>query len=208
MADNYLERRMEEYRSGKLTRQGVRRVSAFSLPKDKILVDFPQRTVIVAGNPDVVSEAVVRSFIAAGCKTAFCCEDMRNGQMLAQTTGARFYRLGLTSDHGLMDIMEDVTAHWNAPDTLVAIGSEAMAMLEPDIEAVTAISCSDNGRFIVVTDRSMPPVNFSSAETITGKCYGIRLSDFDPRSASLASSLCISFCQPCGRFLSGTTVEV
>lgn len=206
MADNYLERRMEEYRSGKLTRQGSRRVAGFSAPKDKILVDFPQRTVIVAGNPDVVSEVVVRSFIAAGCNTAFCCGDMRKGQLLAQATGARFYRLESTSDHGLTDIVGDVTAHWNAPDTLVVIGDKVKAVLEslPETDGLTDVLDSDNGRLIVITDMPISSVDIYGA----GKCYGIKLSDFDPRSASLASSLCICFCQPCGRFLSGSTVEV
>ena len=47
MADNYLERKMEEYRSGKLSARVKSGVSR-SLPKGKIAVDFPPRTVILA----------------------------------------------------------------------------------------------------------------------------------------------------------------
>ncbi len=77
MADNYLEKKMEEYRTG--ARRMMRRAGK-------------SRAVFIA---DVFSEkgmAALKECQASGdCHIAFTATDYQKGSRLAQATGARFY---------------------------------------------------------------------------------------------------------------------
>ena len=125
MADNYLERKMEEYRSGKLSARVKTGVSR-SLPKGKIAVDFPPRTVILAA-PAIgpVCRAVVKSFIDAGCRVALVSACHKEATELARSFGARFYPVAgfsPASINSVLDsVVEDVTSHWNIPDTFISV---------------------------------------------------------------------------------------
>lgn len=61
MADNYIERKMEELRQGKL---GVRPASP---RRGVIQVAFPPRRVVVLGSVGVWADAIVTAFRTAGC---------------------------------------------------------------------------------------------------------------------------------------------
>ena len=129
MADNYLERKMEEYRSGKLSARVKSGVSR-SLPKGKIAVDFPPRTVILAAAAiGPVCRAVVKSFIDAGCRVALVSASHKEATELARSFGARFYPVAGFSPASIDSVVEDVTSHWNIPDTFISVsdGKDAEA---------------------------------------------------------------------------------
>lgn len=91
MADNYLEKKMEEYRTG--AKRMMRR-------------DKRSRAVFIA---DVFSEkgmAALKECQASGdCYIAFTATDYQKGSRLAQATGARFYCITprLTIDNAIAD---------------------------------------------------------------------------------------------------------
>ena len=230
MADNYLERKMEEYRSGNLGRRTVRSGSASTLPKGKIVVDFPQRIVIVVGDCDAISRCVVSRFISAGCKTAFCSVDRKGGAALSQSFGARFYPLRVVDRESLAEVVEDVRLHWGQPDTLI---------VNPDVSRIELAEILDEniiagfnaaeGRLRIIeivhkqsivsvetaeivesdkSDRSdssdkSDMVDCSEAEPVCGCWNRIVVGEEDERNGELVGSLCVFLCEPCGRYITG-----
>lgn len=90
MADNYLERRMEEHQR----RQGAtpaRRSGRPALRRGETIVRYPSVRLIVAGGCSAEGEAIVRLMRALGCRVAFTDADSCAGQRLAQGAGAQFH---------------------------------------------------------------------------------------------------------------------
>ena len=110
MADNYLEKRMADYRSGKL---GVPLRKNSATP-DKGLLAFkmPELTVIVVGAADdAVSDMIVR-LVNSGCHVAIVDTDRTVGAMTAQRTGALFYPVSGFSDGSLAAAINFIEDRW------------------------------------------------------------------------------------------------
>lgn len=211
MADNYLERKMEEYRSGKLSARVKSGVSR-SLPKGKIAVDFPPRTVILAAAAiGPVCRAVVKSFIDAGCRVALVSSCHKEATELARSFGARFYPVAGFSPASIDSVVEDVTSHWCIPDTFISVSDGGNA------EANNAFLTKDYSRF-EQTPGTLRIINIMAGEGgdalgmslngVPGCSYALLVPDAGDGHASETAALCLYLCQPCGRFFSGLTVSV
>ncbi len=215
MADNYLERKMEEYRSGKLSARVKSGVSR-SLPKGKIAVDFPPRTIILAAAAiGPVCRAVVKSFIDAGCRVALVSARHKEATELARSFGARFYPVAGFSpaslDSVLDSVVEDVTSHWNIPDTFISVSDGK------DAEANNVFLTMDYRGF-EQTPGTLRIINIMAGEGCDapgislngapGCSYALLVPDAGDGYASETAALCLYLCQPCGRFFSGLTVSV
>lgn len=134
MADNYLENRMEEYRSGRLASKS-RTTAAMRSPKrpDTLTLHYPPMTVVViaAELTPVISETI-RAFTGVGCRVAFTVTDSKEGNTLAQQSGARFYPSTFTHDA----IIADLTARWSAePDLTVTFTDTTCCVAHRTINA-------------------------------------------------------------------------
>lgn len=89
MADNYLERKMEEYRSGKGVTYRHRTTPTGARP-GTLNVKFPSRRVLVTGGARGIGRTIVKAFCDAGCRVAFCDIDSKAGAATAQATGRSF----------------------------------------------------------------------------------------------------------------------
>lgn len=96
MADNYLERRMEDYRAGCPTPGAHVRPVAKDTPQRVPLRLTPCMVFIDDCGYAPLIDAVVRAYREAGCKVAFTMADRRAGNALAQSCGAQFYPAGTT----------------------------------------------------------------------------------------------------------------
>lgn len=147
MADNYIERRMEDYRSGRL-KQSKRVVAGriSEIPhRDALTLRFPLMTVIILTKTvDAVVEASVRAFSQVGLKVAFACEDERAGNRLAQSSGARYYPASFTS----LEIADDAERRWG---------------MTPEV-AIVFDNCKASGREarVVEVERCLPDVSRSA----------------------------------------------
>lgn len=85
MADNYLERKMEEHRMSPPYRRSS------SLPsKGKILFNFPPKRILVCGSDSALSKALIKAFAESGCRVALystCSNDDASGARFIQSTG-------------------------------------------------------------------------------------------------------------------------
>lgn len=118
MADNYLEKKMEEHlKGGSQHRQ--KRLSPSGNRPGKLTVDFPPRRVYVTGGAAGIGAAIVKAFCDAGCKVAFCDKDAKSGAASAQKYGAQFHPLDVTDSAALEASIRRVQERWGAIDVMV-----------------------------------------------------------------------------------------
>lgn len=118
MADNYLEKKMEEHRqrSGAAL-QPHRHVAASSRP-GTVSLKLAALRILVSEVSDDTTAAIVGRLREAGCKVAFGCRDNRCGAELAQKTGSRFYPSNFVGN-----IAEDLCKVWDGVDMMVIAGT-------------------------------------------------------------------------------------
>lgn len=120
MADNYLEKRMEELRSGRLSHSASSRSAAQGPRAGYLNVKYPPRRVLVTGGASGIGLATVRSFLRAGCKVAVIDSDEEQGRRLAREEGVRFYHLDLADSEALSRAMQNIFAAWHDLDIIVS----------------------------------------------------------------------------------------
>ena len=119
MADNYLEKRMEEYRAGRLAPRTrvVARGGVVRREKGEFVVEFPQMRVIVLGGSVGLAEAVANAFRTVDCQVALCHVDSRSLTPFAQRHGVRYYPFDPAVKWER--VIDDVTARWGGVDVVV-----------------------------------------------------------------------------------------
>lgn len=93
MADNYLERRMDEYRR---SRQGAatRRAAMHTAPNlrtGQVIIDYPPERVLVTDIDNPIARAVTEALRRFNCRVAITCTDRTLGNRIAQTLGAQYH---------------------------------------------------------------------------------------------------------------------
>ena len=109
MADNYLERRMEELRSGKLAVKG-------GIPGIK---SGSKRIVVAGGTTDKAREAVL-SYRKQGCRVAVFDSDEIAGKKMAYEHGIRFHHVNLDDTDSVSREMDSLLRTWRNVDVIVA----------------------------------------------------------------------------------------
>lgn len=122
MADNYLEQRMEDLRSGKLRASlSPASTASTSNPRRKgyLQVPFPPRRVLVTGGANGIGLAITRSFLNVGCKVAIFDCDKSQGEALARNEGVRFYEVDLTDAEKVESAFLNLLQSWRDVDIIV-----------------------------------------------------------------------------------------
>lgn len=118
MADNYLERKMEDYQKGKGSSTKRRQPSAAAKP-GVLSVKFPPRRVFVTGGASGIGRAIVEAFRKADCRVAFCDIDLKAGAATAQATGAQFHPVDVRNVEALEACMARLLESWGDIDVIV-----------------------------------------------------------------------------------------
>ncbi len=108
MADNYLERKMEDYRRGVAPRQHGS--AAHGLNPWRVLVTF-------GGNE--TGRQLVTRLCGAGCKVAFCDTELRRGRALSQSTGSQFHPVNICDAEALERAARYASEHWSGLDAII-----------------------------------------------------------------------------------------
>jgi NAD(P)-dependent dehydrogenase (short-subunit alcohol dehydrogenase family) len=164
MADNYLEKKMEEHRSGKANRPAVRRTPTGAKP-GTINVKFPVRRVFVTGGARGIGRAIVAAFCNAGCRVAFCDIDHKAGTATAQATGSQFHPVDVTDAVALDACVQRVIDAWGDIDVLinnVGVGNFG-ALTETSIQDFDTVIAT-NLRPVFITSRRLAIHRQSLAE--------------------------------------------
>lgn len=124
MADNYLEKKMEEHRLAAASRP-TRRVVSSAAPKPGFLeLKFKPLRVLVTDATTPAAEAVVRRLTGVGCRVAFTSTDLRQGRELSQATGSRFYPVKAAGLH-VGPVVDNLCEVWGGVDAMVLTGVHA-----------------------------------------------------------------------------------
>ena len=146
MADNYLENRMEAYRSGRLATHN-RTSASMRAPRrsNQLTITYPPMTVlIVADESGGLVADTLSAFTSTGCRVAFTSPDIKVSTSLAQRTGARYYPAGMTFD----SIMNDIMGHWGVPDVILLFDpdSDSIGKLSESVRMINARRICENNR--------------------------------------------------------------
>ena len=203
MADNYLERRMEDLRSGKLRNESPSR--PYTTPqKGYVRFPMPPRRVLVIGGCAEPYLSVVRIFLKSGCKVAVLDSDKATGERMAASEGIRFIAGDSISEANLKDAFQNSVAAWRDIDIIVTPQHSAqhLADLWMNHKDRFPIPSDYGGRLIVISKEEN-----THADSFPTEKYGITVNHIsvtpkgsDEAVASLALFLslpvsgCISGC--------------
>lgn len=137
MADNYLEKRMDDYRNGRLSpaRRNAK-LTPGGTPAGKVSFQLEVSRVFVAMQNRQLCEAVSRSYAEAGCKVAFCGSDRTGGTEMAQRFGLMFCPVeGLCADKANR-MLELVAERWRVVDMIIT--------------DIPGIDCPPEAKFLIV----------------------------------------------------------
>ncbi|MDE6338799.1 MAG: SDR family oxidoreductase [Muribaculaceae bacterium] len=118
MADNYLERRMEDLRNGRLRPSS--NFTSTGSRKGSLHIPFPSRRVLVTGGVNGIGLAIARAFLKAGCKVAVFDCDEEKGRKLSTNEGIRFYNINLADVNATERAMDDLLKAWRDLDIVVS----------------------------------------------------------------------------------------
>lgn len=117
MADNYLEKRMEQHRNGGDVPSRRMRLTPKGDKPGCLTVKYEPLRVLVACCEDAYGEAIVRRLSSVGCKVAFVASDNKAGRELSQSTSSRFYP---AQNFDYKAAMADATKAWGGIDMLIS----------------------------------------------------------------------------------------
>ncbi|MDE6521626.1 MAG: hypothetical protein K2L17_02315 [Muribaculaceae bacterium] len=107
MADNYLERRMEELRSGRLAIKAIPGIK----PK--------ARRILVAGGCHGIAREKALEYRKSGCRVAVFDSDEVAGKQMAHDHGIRFHRVEIEDESAVCKEMLSLLSAWRGVDTIV-----------------------------------------------------------------------------------------
>lgn len=173
MADNYLEKKMEEHRRAAVAKSATRRIAPTGERAGTISFKIDPLRVLVTDGMSGHSAAVISRLREAGCKVAFAGTDDKGGRALAQKSGARFYPASFAGN-----IAADLEKTWGGLDAVVVTDGKM-----PDGVKVGGL------RRVVVIGNSpeLPEIESSDGLTVNGV-------NICGRSASDVAHLCVVLC--------------
>lgn len=120
MADNYLEKKMEEHRLAATTKSYSKRTTPSGDRPGTLSVKFAPLRVLVTDGATAEGEAIVKRLGAAGCRVAFISSDVKQGRALSQISGSRFYPMSAAES-----VCEDIESKWGGIDAIILTGEDA-----------------------------------------------------------------------------------
>lgn len=118
MADNYLEKKMEEHLKGQKPTYRHKTTPSGNKPGN-ISFKFPPCRVFVTGGASGIGASIVSAYREAGCRVAFCDADSKKGAATAQRTGAQFHPVDVTDADALEACLIRVIDTWGDIDIIV-----------------------------------------------------------------------------------------
>lgn len=119
MADNYLEKRMDDLRRGQRPGAYRPKLTPVGHATGKLQVAFPPRRVLVTGGASGIGRAIVEAYCKAGCRVAFVDNDTEAGRSTASATGSRFIPLDVADAEALVREIEALIHVWGDLDIIV-----------------------------------------------------------------------------------------
>ncbi|MDE6409263.1 MAG: hypothetical protein K2K81_03325 [Muribaculaceae bacterium] len=125
MADNYLERKMEDLRRGTPSSSPK---SLGGPRKGYVQFPFPPRKIMMAGIDPDLALSIIREFSKTGCKITFLHSDAEAGMRFAKDEGVRFCRLSNEDACALEKAFDETIKAWREIDVIICPPSIAAVL--------------------------------------------------------------------------------
>lgn len=139
MADNYLEKKMEDYRKAPMRRATSSGKSGRGCFTEKTT----QMHVVYAGKLDYLGRMVVSRMCASGFKVAFTSDDLNAGREFAQLSGALF-----VPGADISAVKELMLSRWGSVDAAVLIDCtmsfDTLSLNLSELRRVIAVNCKSD----------------------------------------------------------------
>ena len=198
MADNYLEKKYEEYKSRKEGRTN------HPYNGRKTTVIHKTRRVFVTGGAEGIGKAIVRAFRSAGHRVAFCDRNEAAGKETALQTGTSFFHVDVSDQEALENCMQQIFKEWGDID--IIINNAGISCFSPITE--TGVEDFDrilsvNLRPVFITSRRLA-IHRQSQEAPNpfGRIVNICSTRY------LIARLCLFICQEENDFMNGENVTI
>lgn len=159
MADNYLERKMEEHRNGGSVRKPVRKVAAAGNLPGVWRLPYAERRVLLLGDGSALDRMISEQLRSTGCKVAFMGGDKGASTELARRIGAQFHPVDYDCDGAMRKSVALICRAWGDIDAVVStIGVIPSAVLEAlrDYRADKPYPNPFGGRIVMLAPAEMP----------------------------------------------------
>lgn len=226
MADNYLERKMEELRSGRLS-QGLSQRASAPRRNGMLQVPFPPKRVLVVGASECMGAVLCRKFHGVGCKVALFDADRETGERLAHDAGIRFYPVDIDDEKDMEMAFGNLMAAWRDIDIIISAAEKVPLRLIANLWAAHRrkfpIPTEYGGRLITISSSSKE--NELLSETLYG--FGITVNNININGSSTldkiieengktsldelqatAARLCLFLSLPSNRLINGTDITL
>ena len=110
MADNYLEKKYEQYQ--------VRKTSGTRTSHNTKTLHKTRR-VFITGGAEGIGKAIVRTFRGAGHRVAFCDKNEASGKETALQTGTQFFPVDVSDKTALEDCLRKIIEEWGDIDIII-----------------------------------------------------------------------------------------
>ena len=147
MADNYLENRMEELRSGRLA---IKKAIPGIKPK--------ARRVVVAGGCSGLAREKALGFRKMGCRVAVFDSDEVSGRQMAHDHGIRFHRLDIEDESAVSHEMLSLLSVWRGIDTIVGREDICNILYQKIIDWKESLPIADKSdiEIVIINDVNQP----------------------------------------------------
>ena len=139
MADNFLERRMEDMRSGKLA---VKKAVPGIKPK--------ARRVVVAGGCHGTAREKALEFRKEGCRVAVFDADEQAGRRMAYENGVRFHRVDISDEDSLRNETLSLLSAWRGVDVIAGSATHCDIMKASVKNWKESLPMTDKSHFEIV----------------------------------------------------------
>lgn len=158
MADNYLERKMEELRNAPRTSRYARPASSSAGTMSRagrITFPMPRKRVLIAGLGGALLPELIDAFSKTDCRVALFCNDRATGEKMAYNSGIRFHHTDTGNHQNTAVEFHSLLKAWRGVDMIIcgsgledALAGEWRAHLDrypfPDSYGSRMITISDN----------------------------------------------------------------
>ena len=134
MADNYLEKKYEQYQ--------VRKTSGTRTSHNTKTLHKTRR-VFITGGAEGIGKAIVRTFRGAGHRVAFCDKNEASGKETALQTGTQFFPVDVSDKTALEDCLQKIIEEWGDIDIIInnAGISQFSSITETCVEDFEKMNC-------------------------------------------------------------------
>lgn len=134
MADNYLERKMEDYRKGKSQHYTPRLTPAGRRP-GLICIAIQPRNLLIACHWGETLPALTRLLTEAGCRVCIMCDHPVHGSSLAQKYAALYHPGSPDSAADILKAIATLQQRWGSLATVVTTADVACDLAKADATA-------------------------------------------------------------------------